>query len=469
VKHVVEPVVKHPENNQPVVPNFSPEAVQTEVERILASDKFSRSKRLRSLLQFTVSQTLEGHADTLKEYVIGTEVLKKPDSYDPRRDSLVRVLASRLRMKLREYYNNGGSDDPLVIEFPKGKYVPRFQRRDQLQTEMQRRLAARNAYSRGKFLLTHLTPQNLAESIERFGEAAAAEPDWPPPRVEHAIAGAFEGFLGYRRPREAWTPVRAQADVALQLDEMSAEAHIALGMFYAFFGWRWREAESHFLKAIERDSYSGGGHLWRAIGILLPFGKLREADEELSKARQLAAAPFLEEGQLLAQYLSGRHDDVIRTTESTEASHDAEWRLQVDPEWRSWMRGSALAAAGRMREAIDLLNDIQDPGTHVTATLAHCCGVANDPDRARDLDAQLEARRQSGEWVPNYDRAVIAAGLGEPEEAMARIQEACRENEPWMAFLSLDPRMVSLRSIPRFGGFIRRVLSSETGGNNGNV
>src|SRR5579863_6451968 len=127
--------------------DLSPEAIQGEVDRILSSDKFSRSKRLRSLLRFTVDQTLQGNADTLKEYVIGTEVLKKPDSYDPRSDSLVRVLASRLRVKLKEYYSDGGSEDPLVIEFPKGKYVPKFQRRDQLQTDVERRLRARNAYS----------------------------------------------------------------------------------------------------------------------------------------------------------------------------------------------------------------------------------------------------------------------------------------------------------------------------------
>src|SRR5579871_2958232 len=90
---------------------FSPDAVQNQVDRILYSEKFARSKRLRSLLRFTVTQTLQGNADTLKEYVIGTEVLKKPDSYDPRSDSLVRVLASRLRVKLKEYYNDGGSDD----------------------------------------------------------------------------------------------------------------------------------------------------------------------------------------------------------------------------------------------------------------------------------------------------------------------------------------------------------------------
>src|ERR1700722_1656208 len=141
---------------------LTPEAIHTEVERILASEKFARSKRLRTLLRFTVAQTLEGHADMLKEYVIGTEVLKKPDSYDPRSDSLVRVLASRLRVKLKEYYSDGGSEDPLVIEFPKGKYVPKFERRDQLQSDVERRLRARNAYSQGRFRAARLTAEALA-------------------------------------------------------------------------------------------------------------------------------------------------------------------------------------------------------------------------------------------------------------------------------------------------------------------
>jgi len=119
--------------------DLSLDAIQREVERILASEKFARSKRLSALLRFTVAQTLEGNAHKLKEYVIGTAAFKKPESYDTRSDSLVRVLASRLRVALKEYYSDGGSEDPLVIEFPKGKYVPKFQRRERIQSEAEKK------------------------------------------------------------------------------------------------------------------------------------------------------------------------------------------------------------------------------------------------------------------------------------------------------------------------------------------
>jgi hypothetical protein len=79
---------------------LTPEAIQTEVERILASEKFARSKRLRTLLRFTVAQTLQGNADMLKEYVIGTEVLKKPDSYDPRRPAGDRISKREIRSQI---------------------------------------------------------------------------------------------------------------------------------------------------------------------------------------------------------------------------------------------------------------------------------------------------------------------------------------------------------------------------------
>ncbi|HLH38141.1 MAG TPA: tetratricopeptide repeat protein [Bryobacteraceae bacterium] len=436
---------------------LSPEAVQNQVERILSSEKFARSKRLRSLLRFTVQQTLQGHADTLKEYVIGTEVLKKPDSYDPRRDSLVRVLASRLRVKLKEYYNDGGSDDPLVIEFPKGKYVPRFQRREQLQTEMEKKLRARNASSQGKFLLTRLSEQTLAEAAHHFEEAIEADPSWPAAHEGLAMVRAIQGFLGLRRPREVWPQVRTQSEAALHLDEMSAEAHLGLGLFAAFYEWRWREAESHFQKAIERDWYSGGGHLWHALGSLLPLGKTAEAHEELMKARELAPAPFLDEGCALALYLSGRYEEVLNREERR-------WAGRPMAAFTEWTRACALVQLGRKDEALAILQRAYSEAprdARLAAALVYLYGIAGQADRGREILKGVEARREQGEWIPNYTLAVAHTGLGDHPEALAAIQDAVRDREAWVVYLQLDARFRPLHDNPKFAGFVRRVFMTE--------
>lgn len=441
--------------------DVSPEAIQSEVERILSSEKFARSKRLRSLLRFTVTQTLQGHADTLKEYVIGTEVLKKPDSYDPRRDSLVRVLASRLRVKLREYYHNSGSEDPLVIEFPKGKYVPRFQRREQLQSEIEKKLRARNAYSLGKFLFRKLTPQSLSESAAHFEEAVDADPSWSAAQSNLAVVYAYQSYLGLRRPREAWPLVRSRAESALQLDEMSSEAHLALGMLYGLYEWRWKEAEAHFQKAIERDTYSGIGHVWRALAYQIPLGRLAAAQEEVSQAEQLAPAPFLEDGVCWALYLMGHFDEVLRRTEHLgDAADDA--ADVKDKSWFAWLRSCALAAVGRSADGLEVLRSFDPEHPRVVATLGYLYGVSGDQDRARALLHKIQERRERGTWVPYYAQAIIEAGLGNSNEALTALQESLREKEPWMVYLNVEPRLTSLRTSPKFAGLARNVMLNGT-------
>jgi hypothetical protein len=50
---------------------------------------------------------------------------RRPD-YDPRRDSTVRSEVARLRARLSLYYSTEGRQDELMIELPKGSYVPAF-------------------------------------------------------------------------------------------------------------------------------------------------------------------------------------------------------------------------------------------------------------------------------------------------------------------------------------------------------
>jgi TolB-like protein len=100
------------------------EAARRQLERVLASPGFSRNERLSRFLRFVVDQHLTGKDQELKESVIATEVLGRSPDHDPKHDSIVRTEAARLRARLSEYYLGEGKADPLVIELPKGGYVP---------------------------------------------------------------------------------------------------------------------------------------------------------------------------------------------------------------------------------------------------------------------------------------------------------------------------------------------------------
>jgi hypothetical protein len=106
------------------------DAIREELSRILESAIFIQSDRLGRFLRYTVETTLAGERETLKEYLIGTEVYDRKPPYHPSVDSIVRSEARRLRSKLKEYYESEGKNDPVFIYYRPGSYVPAFRRRD---------------------------------------------------------------------------------------------------------------------------------------------------------------------------------------------------------------------------------------------------------------------------------------------------------------------------------------------------
>ena len=104
----------------------SADAITTELEKILTSPDFVKSRRMKGFLSFVVEETLKGQADQLKEYSIALEVFDRDASFDPTTNALVRVEAGRLRRTLKQYYLTYGRDDPVRIDIPKGAYIPAF-------------------------------------------------------------------------------------------------------------------------------------------------------------------------------------------------------------------------------------------------------------------------------------------------------------------------------------------------------
>ncbi len=114
-------MIKEQENTQ--------QSIAAALAKILGGETLRGKDTLRALLSYLVERTLDGSAESLKEYTIGVEAFGKPADYSPQEDASVRVQIGRLRQKLEEYYRTEGAQDPLVIELPKRQFALLFHER----------------------------------------------------------------------------------------------------------------------------------------------------------------------------------------------------------------------------------------------------------------------------------------------------------------------------------------------------
>ncbi len=100
------------------------QAARRQLDKVLSSPGFARNERLSRFLRFLVERHLEGRDQELKESLIAIEVFGRLPGYDSKQDPIVRTEASRLRARLSEYHLADGKGDSIIIDLPRGGYVP---------------------------------------------------------------------------------------------------------------------------------------------------------------------------------------------------------------------------------------------------------------------------------------------------------------------------------------------------------
>lgn len=92
----------------------------------------------------------------------------------------------------------------------------------------------------------------------------------------------------------------------------------------------------------------------------------------------------------------------------------------------------------------------------ILAGLAHALAVSGDRNGAQEMLAELRemSRRR---YVSPANLALVYAGLNQPEEALAALEQAYLERSNWIPYLRIDPRFNTLRSNPRFIQIVRQV------------
>ena len=70
-----------------------------ELQALISSGIFHRAPHLLSFLTYVCERSFQGQGDQIKEYTIGVEAFRRLPDFDPKKDSIVRVEAHRLRRR----------------------------------------------------------------------------------------------------------------------------------------------------------------------------------------------------------------------------------------------------------------------------------------------------------------------------------------------------------------------------------
>lgn len=95
-------------------------------QRIAASGSLGRSRLLVDFLLYIVDRHIGDRFNEITEQQIGVLVFGRAEGYDSNEDNIVRSYARNLRKRIEEYYATEGQEETLLLEIPRGGYVPSF-------------------------------------------------------------------------------------------------------------------------------------------------------------------------------------------------------------------------------------------------------------------------------------------------------------------------------------------------------
>jgi tetratricopeptide (TPR) repeat protein len=286
-----------PRSARPLILMEGPaEEILAQADRISKSDGFRKSERLRRFLQFTVDRTLKGDVWQLRENVIAREVFDRPVNFDPRVESIVRVEAKRLRRKLEEYYTLHGADDPIMIEFRTGSYVPEI-RENQRRTLHSPRAADLTygapdgaAYAGYLEAVRDLSLPQTRTATVATAKLAALTTSHPDYALAHsALADAYlnEAMLGVTAPQMAYDQARQAAERGWHLNPALPHSLTSLAQVRVFFEGNSESALELTNRAVELMPHHAPAHVVRGLALVAQH-RLPEGIAALQRAVELA-------------------------------------------------------------------------------------------------------------------------------------------------------------------------------------
>jgi adenylate cyclase len=219
-----------------------------------------------------------------------------------------------------------------------------------------------------------------------------------------------------RTPPTSW-PSRQEFRRAIALKPDYAPAHDAFGWLLAAMG-REDEALAEFELAAQLDPLA----LFITVDGGVPYIWMRrQSDRALQQCRKaLEMDPNFYWAYFMRGWIemnAGDYDAAIADYQKARSLADTPWMIGS--------LGYVYARSGKVREAEDLLHDLE----------------------------QLTTQR----YVTPYAQALVVIGLGQKDRAFEWLNKMYEERSMFITFLKMEPGFDPLRSDPRFAALLKKV------------
>ena len=310
---------------------------------------------------------------------------------------------------------------------------------------------AYDLYLRGSYFWRQLSPRTNARAIEYFERAIALDPDYALAWAGIANVLVASPINSDVEPKAVLARVREASARAIQAAPDLPEALDARGTVAFQLDWDWAAAEKAFRSSIAKDPGDGLAH--RMLGhVLSQLGRQAEGVEHLRRAREIEPLYAMNHAISSQVAFQGRDYEA--------AAEHARRAIALDPEF--WIGYVQLAQAceqlGRHDAALEALGNaarFSGGNSKALSFRGHLLAAAGRTAEAREVLKTLEATARQ-RYVPPYAMALVHAGLGERDAALARLEEAYQARDVHLIFLPVDPKWDSYRDDPRFRSLVER-------------
>jgi serine/threonine-protein kinase len=304
---------------------------------------------------------------------------------------------------------------------------------------------AHNAYLQGHFHFQRRNVDDYRKAVAYLDQAIQLDPNYALAYAERSELWTLLGDLTGERA-SAYPKARTDAENAVRIAPVLAEAHAALGWVLFFGEWKFSEGATELRRAKELSPANPTVNDLLAR-VIVYLGRIDEAERQARQAVELdplSVATQFNLGRVL--FMAGKLDD---------AAAAGRKQAELQPSAASSHRWQVLVAV-QQGDGETALREAQlepDPGFRAfELALAHY--VRGDRPAA---DAALADLKAVGKDGYGYQIAQVYAVRGEPDQAFEWLQISFDTHDGGMLGLAVDPVLRGLHDDPRFKQLLAKV------------